>query len=155
MIDFDAKFFWKWTDFTSYLQFLIFFIGVGSLFTWLLINSTAFIEILGKLFMEKNFLKYKFLVWKKLCVLKKGFASVFTEAMLAAPQFYRNYMNKSTEGMSVIMVLMWTSGDLFKTTYFILRESPVQFWLCGILQVSLDLAVLLQVFFYSKKRIDK
>ena len=62
LIDFDAKFFWKWTDFTSYLQFLIFFIGVGSLFTWLLINSTAFIEILGKLFMEKNFLKYKFLV---------------------------------------------------------------------------------------------
>lgn len=128
--DFDAKFFWKWTDFSSYLQFLVCFIGVGSFFTWLLINSTAFIEILG-------------------------FASVFTEAMLAAPQFYRNYMNKSTEGMSVIMVLMWTSGDLFKTTYFILRSSPVQFWLCGILQVSLDLAVLLQVFFYSKKRIDK
>lgn len=75
--------------------------------------------------------------------------------MLAAPQFYRNFINKSTEGMSVVMVLMWTSGDLFKTTYFILRDSPVQFWLCGMLQVSLDLAVLSQVFLYSKKRINK
>jgi len=28
-----------------------------------------------------------------------GFLSVFTEAMLAAPQFYRNFINKSTKGM--------------------------------------------------------
>ena len=47
------------------------------------------------------------------------------------------------------MVLMWTSGDLFKTIYFIIRDSPSQFWLCGILQVSLDIAVLYQVYFYS------
>lgn len=33
----------------------------------------------------------------------KGFLSVFTEAMLAAPQFYRNYVNKSTEGMRLIL----------------------------------------------------
>jgi hypothetical protein len=51
------------------------------------------------------------------------------------------------------MVLMWTSGDLFKTTYFILRSSPVQFWLCGILQVTLDLMVLSQVYFYSGKKV--
>jgi solute carrier family 66, member 2 len=75
--------------------------------------------------------------------------------MLAAPQFYRNFINKSTEGMSVIMVLMWTSGDLFKTIYFILRSSPIQFWMCGILQVLLDLSVLSQVYLYSKKRVDK
>jgi hypothetical protein len=53
---------------------------------------------------------------------------------------------------SVTMVLMWTSGDLFKTTYFILRSSPVQFWLCGMLQVTLDLMVLSQVYFYSSKK---
>jgi hypothetical protein len=48
------------------------------------------------------------------------------------------------------MVLMWTSGDIFKTTYFILRDSPTQFWLCGMLQVSLDVAVLSQVYMYSQ-----
>jgi hypothetical protein len=28
-----------------------------------------------------------------------GFLAVFFEAMLGAPQFYRNYQNKSTTGM--------------------------------------------------------
>lgn len=28
-----------------------------------------------------------------------GFLAVFTEAMLGAPQFIRNFKNKSTEGM--------------------------------------------------------
>ena len=129
ILDFDTNYFWKWTDYKSYLQFLAVFIGVGGVLTNLLINSVFFIELLG-------------------------FASVFTEAMLAAPQFYRNFVNKSTEGMSVVMVLMWTSGDMFKTIYFLLRSSPMQFWLCGMLQVSLDLAVLSQVYLYSKKSID-
>ena len=53
------------------------------------------------------------------------------------------------------MVLMWTSGDLFKTTYFILRNSPSQFWLCGILQVSLDISVLFQVYLYKKNTVIK
>jgi len=128
-LDFDSNYFWKWTDYKSYLQFLALFICVGGVLTNLLINSVFFIELLG-------------------------FASVFTEAMLAAPQFYRNFVNKSTEGMSVVMVLMWTSGDMFKTIYFLLRSSPMQFWLCGMLQVSLDLAVLSQVYLYSKKSID-
>jgi hypothetical protein len=46
-------------------------------------------------------------------------------------------------------VLMWTSGDLFKTTYFLIRNSPTQFWLCGMLQVSLDISVLFQVYLYK------
>ncbi|CAF0872927.1 unnamed protein product [Brachionus calyciflorus] len=124
-LDFETDYFWKWTDFGSYLQFLATFSLLIGTLTSLFINSTVFIEFLG-------------------------FMSVFTEAMLAAPQFYRNYVTKSTEGMSITMVLMWTSGDLFKTTYFILRQSPLQFWLCGILQVSLDLAVLSQAYLYSQ-----
>lgn len=127
--DFDTNYFWKWTDFTSYIQFLAIFVGFGAYLTYMFLNISVFIEFIG-------------------------FMSVFTEAMLAAPQFYRNFMNKSTEGMSVVMVLMWTSGDIFKTTYFILRSSPAQFWLCGMLQISLDLAVLCQVYMYGNKKID-
>jgi len=48
------------------------------------------------------------------------------------------------------MVLMWLSGDLFKTGYFFVRSSPVQFWVCGSLQVLVDILILLQVFFYRK-----
>lgn len=78
--------------------------------------------------------------------------------------------------MSICMVIMWTAGDMFKTGYFILRHAPTQFWICGTLQVrkiavtrkkkhltikpflcnvfpsqvSLDLAILLQVYIYRK-----
>lgn len=38
--------------------------------------------------------------------------------------------------MSICMVIMWTAGDMFKTGYFILRNAPTQFWICGTLQVS-------------------
>lgn len=78
------------------------------------------------------------------------------------------------------MVIMWTIGDMFKTGYFIFRNAPTQFWICGtlqvsdctfltapifflfvffrhpidcslfLLQVSLDLSILLQVLLYRK-----
>jgi len=47
--------------------------------------------------------------------------------------------------LSVQMVLMWTCGDVFKTTYFYVRQTPPQFIICGALQVSIDVAILSQV----------
>ncbi|CAF3708779.1 unnamed protein product [Rotaria sp. Silwood1] len=121
--DFEMNYFWKWTTFTSYLQFLFVFIFVLSTTTWLLLDNILYIETIG-------------------------FLAVFFEALLGTPQFMRNFRLKSTEGMSV---LMWTSGDIFKTVYFILRSAPKQFWLCGMLQISIDIAILCQVVFYSEK----
>lgn len=46
------------------------------------------------------------------------------------------------------MVLMWTCGDIFKTVYFFLRQTPAQFIICGALQVSIDIAILGQVWYY-------
>lgn len=43
------------------------------------------------------------------------------------------------------MVVMWTFGDVFKTAYFVIREAPTQFWVCGSLQVTLDIVILFQV----------
>lgn len=51
---------------------------------------------------------------------------------------------------SVKMVLLWTAGDVFKTTYFVMNESPAQFWVCGLVQILIDVAILLQVLFYSQ-----
>lgn len=48
------------------------------------------------------------------------------------------------------MVCLWTIGDLFKTTYFLVRSAPLQFFLCGLLQVSIDLIILAQTFIYRK-----
>lgn len=49
------------------------------------------------------------------------------------------------------MVGMWTCGDCFKTGYFIVRQAPAQFWICGMLQVGIDISIFLQVFCYRNK----
>lgn len=122
--DFDWKYFWAWTDFQSYLDFILVVSLVMSLLTFLLLDFIVYVEILG-------------------------FLALFIEAMLAVPQLMKNFKSKSTEGMSILMVLMWTVGDVFKTSYFILREAPAQFWLCGGLQVLIDITILGQVQFYK------
>jgi len=66
--------FWKWTDFSSYVQFMVLFTLLASVTTVVFIRSTYYVELLG-LF------------------------AVMTEAMLGVPQFYQNYRNQSTEGM--------------------------------------------------------
>ncbi|KAJ8042300.1 PQ-loop repeat-containing protein 1 [Holothuria leucospilota] len=123
--DFDKKYFWKWSRFIDYCQFMVLFCAICSSMTYLLINNVFFIETLG-------------------------FLAVFIEALLGAPQFYRNYQNLSTQGMSIQMVCFWLSGDTFKTGYFIINKAPLQFSLCGALQVFIDLAILGQVFYYRK-----
>lgn len=123
-IDFDWTSFWSWSRFVDYLQCVLAFTMVAAYVTYLLLDSALFVESLG-------------------------FLAVFTEAMLGTPQLYCNYQNKSTEGMSIKMVLMWTSGDTFKTGYFLMTHAPVQFWICGLLQVFVDFAILFQVYYYS------
>ncbi|XP_018310845.1 PQ-loop repeat-containing protein 1 isoform X1 [Mycetomoellerius zeteki] len=122
--DLDARFFWKWTDFKSYLGFMVLFAGIGGVITYLFLDIPIFIEIIG-------------------------FLAVLIEAMLGVPQFLRNSSNKSTVGMSIAMVAMWTIGDIFKTCYFILRDTPVQFQVCGAVQVTIDVAILAQVYLYK------
>ena len=123
ILDFDLKYFWGWTDFTSYLEFLsVFAFVVGSLM-YLLMNYSMFVETIG-------------------------YISLITEAMLASPQLVKNYQNKTTVGLSKTMVLFWTVGDLFKTCYFITKSSPVQFLICGTFQIAIDCLIAFQIFLY-------
>ncbi|XP_039977342.1 solute carrier family 66 member 2 isoform X1 [Xiphias gladius] len=124
-LDFDWNHFWSWSRFVDYVQCVLAFTLVAAYITYLLLDSALFVETLG-------------------------FLAVFAEAMLGTPQLYCNYQNKSTEGMSIKMVLMWASGDTFKTGYFLLTQAPVQFWTCGLLQVGVDIAILFQVYYYSR-----
>ena len=50
---------------------------------------------------------------------------------------------------SKAMVFMWLMGDTFKTLYFLYRHSPLQFSICGALQIAVDLAILSQTVFYG------
>ncbi|XP_072013362.1 solute carrier family 66 member 2-like isoform X2 [Amphiura filiformis] len=129
-VDFDRKHFWQWSHFVDYCFFMGTFSLVCGFITFLFSGNSIYVEALG-------------------------FMAVFTEAMLGVPQFYRNYQNKSTHGMSVKMVLCWLSGDTFKTGYFMVNKAPVQFWVCGMLQISIDIAILLQVCYYGDKPYKK
>lgn len=73
-LDFDTRYFWKWTDFASYLQFLLFFVAFLTLMNFMFLESTFYVETVG-------------------------FLAVFAEACLGIPQFYKNFQNKSTIGM--------------------------------------------------------
>ncbi|XP_003926027.1 solute carrier family 66 member 2 isoform X2 [Saimiri boliviensis] len=123
--DFDPHHFWQWSSFADYVQCVVAFTGVAGYITYLSIDSTLFVETLG-------------------------FLAVLTEAMLGVPQLYRNHRHQSTEGMSIKMVLMWTSGDAFKTAYFLLKGAPLQFSVCGLLQVLVDLAILGQAYAFAR-----
>ncbi|KAF6072952.1 hypothetical protein HJG60_015476 [Phyllostomus discolor] len=125
-LDFDPHHFWHWSSFADYLQCVLAFAGVAGYVTYLSIDSALFVETLG-------------------------FLAVLTEAMLGVPQLYRNHRHRSTEGMSIKMVLMWTSGDTFKTAYFLLNGAPLQFSVCGLLQVLVDLAILTQAYAFARR----
>ncbi|XP_012881574.1 PREDICTED: PQ-loop repeat-containing protein 1 [Dipodomys ordii] len=124
-LDLDPHHFWRWSSFADYVQCVLAFAGVAGYITYLSIDSALFVETLG-------------------------FFAVLTEAMLGVPQLYRNHCHRSTEGMSLKMVLMWTSGDTFKTAYFLLNGAPLQFSVCGLLQVLVDLAILGQAYAFAR-----
>lgn len=110
------------------MKFLTLFTVILSLLTYLLLNKHLYVEMLG-------------------------YVAVFTESMLGMPQLLRNYAKKSTLGMSVEMVIMWLSGDLFKTLYFIIRKAPAQFYVCGSIQVIVDILILYQVLWYRRPNV--
>ena len=47
--------------------------------------------------------------------------------------FNKNYNKK--RDFRVPMVLAWLCGDVAKTVYFVVTGSPLQFWICAIIQV--------------------
>ncbi|CAD6186476.1 unnamed protein product [Caenorhabditis auriculariae] len=117
--------FWAWHDLWSFLIALGAFSAFWGLMTFLLSGFTWYVESLGMV-------------------------SLLVEASLGSPQLLRNFQRKSTQGMSIPMVMAWLCGDLAKTGYFVATGSPVQFWVCAILQITIDILILLQVFIYRK-----
>jgi len=117
--------FWHWTDFGSYAAVTAAFAVVMTVLTRALLFWPLYIEVLG-------------------------FLALFLEANLGTPQLWANYVRKSTAGMSISMVLMWLLGDVSKTVYFLVRQTPAQFWSCGLFQVAVDIVILLQVRFYRR-----
>nr|VZI38967.1 unnamed protein product [Spirometra erinaceieuropaei] len=122
--DLDPAYFWRWTDFGSYLQFIAFFAFLAFSITFCFRTSAIYVQTLG-------------------------FVALLTEAMLGVPQVITNFRNSSTKGMSLQMVALWTVGDVAKVIYFFISSSPVQFIVCGVLQILIDLVIFGQFVYYE------
>ncbi|KAL5106132.1 Solute carrier family 66 member 2 [Taenia crassiceps] len=124
--DLDWRYFWRWSNYESYVKFVILFSLVFGVPCFAFSSSYYFVQAIG-------------------------FVSLITEALLALPQFLQNCRHSSTVGMSLEMVLMWTVGDLFKTIYFFLSKAPVQFPICGCTQLAFDFAIFFQFLAYRRR----
>ena len=52
----------------------------------------------------------------------------------------------SVSTCSLLMILGWMVGDLYKSAYVYLTHAPLQFLMCGVFQVFTDAFILFQMF---------
>jgi len=60
-----------------------------------------------------------------------------------------NFKQRSLYGFRLSTLLGWFGGDSFKTIYFFLQHSPLQFKVCAVFQLSVDCAIVAQRLVYG------
>ncbi|KAF8343436.1 hypothetical protein F5887DRAFT_972892 [Amanita rubescens] len=116
--------FWQWRNYAQYLEFLAGFIVCNAILFLALGWSRVFVDILG-------------------------FVALGLESTLPIPQLLCNYKQKSLYGFRSSTLLGWLGGDSFKTLYFFLQRSPLQFKVCAIFQLSVDCVIVVQRIVYG------
>ncbi|KAF8623931.1 hypothetical protein AX17_007259 [Amanita inopinata Kibby_2008] len=119
--------FWQWRNYAQYLEFLAALIVCQAILFLILGRSRVFVDILG-------------------------FVALGLESTLPIPQFISNYKQKSLYGFRLSTLLGWLGGDAFKTVYFFLQRSPLQFRVCAIFQLSVDCAIIVQRVIYGAQQ---
>ncbi|KAF9258878.1 hypothetical protein L218DRAFT_964061 [Marasmius fiardii PR-910] len=111
--------FWQWNSYSTYLEFLA---GL------ILIEAILFL-IFGR---------------SEIYIFMIGFFALGLESTLPIPQLISNQKQRSLYGFRLSTLLGWLVGDSFKTAYFFLKHSPLQFKVCAIFQLSVDVAIVFQ-----------
>ncbi|ORZ03730.1 hypothetical protein BCR43DRAFT_483871 [Syncephalastrum racemosum] len=117
---------WNWEHYLSYLNFVLAFTTIIAVLYLALGKFSVFIEILGAL-------------------------SLGIESMLPLPQLISNFRRWSTAGFSLLVAGTWAFGDTFKLFYFASTSSPLQFIVCGIIQVTIDCFIMLQFIVFNPR----
>ncbi|KAF9195554.1 hypothetical protein BGZ50_004354 [Haplosporangium sp. Z 11] len=117
--------FWNWPSIGPYYLFLTGFTLLIGLSLLVIGNTPFFVALLG-------------------------LAALGIEATVPLPQAIQNYRSKSTAGFSPAILLMWVTGDSFKTYYYITTHAKYQFIGCGIIQLCIDCVIITQTVIYSK-----
>ncbi|KZT70753.1 hypothetical protein DAEQUDRAFT_724879 [Daedalea quercina L-15889] len=116
--------FWQWPTYTQYLEFLAGFILCQAILFLILGRSQTFVFILGMI-------------------------ALGVESTLPIPQMISNHKQRSLYGFRLSTLLGWVGGDAFKTAYFFVQNSPLQFKICSIFQLSIDFVIIGQRLYFG------
>jgi len=116
--------FWQWRTYPQYLEFLAALIVVLSILLLIFGRMAWFVSALG-------------------------FVALGLESTLPLPQLYSNWKHKSLYGFRASTLLGWVGGDSFKTVYFFVQNSPLQFQVCAVFQLSIDAVIVFQRLYYG------
>lgn len=116
--------FWQWKLYSQYIEFL----------AALILVLTIAVLIFGRM------------QW---FIASLGFIALGLESTLPLPQLYSNYKHKSLYGFQMSTLIGWVGGDSFKTVYFFLQGSPLQFQVCAVFQLSIDFMIVAQRIIYG------
>ncbi|GAA5903760.1 hypothetical protein JCM8208_006570 [Rhodotorula glutinis] len=122
---------WQWSHFAAYLEFTAILIVAHSVLFIALHRFDAYVQLLG-------------------------FLALGLEATLPIPQLLANYEAKSTAGFRMTVLAGWAIGDAVKTCaplpplphFFVTPDNGLQFKLCSVFQLSVDLMLCGQTFLY-------
>ena len=118
--------FWQWSTYTQYIEFLAGFTLCSAILFLIFGRSDVYVAILG-------------------------FVALGLESTLPIPQLLSNFKQRSLYGFRMSTLLGWVGGDAFKTVYFFLKDNPLQFKVCAIFQLSVDVAICAQRVIYGNK----
>ncbi|THH15616.1 hypothetical protein EW146_g4888 [Bondarzewia mesenterica] len=116
--------FWQWPTYTQHVEVLAGYIVCLTILTLIFGRVDLFISILG-------------------------YVALGLESTLPIPQMISNFKHKTLYGFRSSTMLGWVGGDSFKTVYFFLQGSPLQFKVCAIFQLSIDFVIVAQRIFYG------
>ena len=117
---------WNWTNEIEYYKFIFIFIIIMIILSISIgFSNLKFFDIIGTL-------------------------SVSFETFIELPQIKENCLTKNIKNLSGAMVFLWFIGDLFKTWYNLLFESPLQMILGGLVMNCEDIILSTQVLIYDE-----
>lgn len=120
----NLKQFWNWPCFIDYLIFLIIISSLIAIISLIIgYDNEPYIFTLGVL-------------------------TSLIESFLDVPQIYELYKSKNPFTISYLLVFGWICGDIFKVGYFFFRDTPIQLILCAIFQLTTDIILIMQIFYY-------
>ena len=121
----NIKNFWRWDNLFSFLfSSVILGVVIGLVCLAFGIHNKIFLETLG-------------------------YISTAIDVLLGLPQIFTNYKLKSSSSLSTLMIISFLLGDSFRTYYYIVTKSPIQFLICGILQIAINLILMFQIIYYK------